>query len=102
MLRGRSAALVRADHGGAPMHLSKEERAVLDEALMSSRASARQSAISSSTTRTDFEAAIPRLGKRKGRVVWLTFPLLMMIPLERRNDCAPLASLHTERRRLRQ
>jgi hypothetical protein len=31
--KSRSAALVRAEHGGAPVHLTKEERGVLDEAL---------------------------------------------------------------------
>ena len=30
---GRSAALVRAEHGGAPVALTKQERGVLDEAL---------------------------------------------------------------------
>ena len=31
--RSRSAALVRAEHGGAPVHLTKAERGVLEEAL---------------------------------------------------------------------
>ena len=31
--KSRSAALVRAEHGGGPLHLTKAERSVLDEAL---------------------------------------------------------------------